>query len=919
VGDFRLLGPVEVWNGAERVDVGHPRQRTVLAALLADAGRSVPVATLIDRVWGQAPPRSARQSLHAHLTRVRQVVQRAGVPGALVLTSDSYRLEVDPATVDVHRLADLTGRSQRPEHTAEQRVALLRQGMALWRGEPLAGLGGEWVAQTRQLWRRRYADTTVAWARAELAVANPGEVIRVLGDLAAQFPLHESLAAVLMRALVAAGRPAEALAHYAAVRRYLIEELGTEPGADLQDVHRSVLRGEAPGGVRSGPAQLPADIAGFAGRTTHLALLDALHDRESARAVVVSGMAGVGKTALAVHWAHTVAPRFPDGQLYVNLRGFDQEETVLAPADAVRGFLDALGVPADQLPPGRDAQLGRYRTLLADRRVLVVLDNARDAEQVRPLLPAAPGSLALVTSRHQLTGLLATADAQALPLDILSDDEARELLIRRLGPDRVDAEPAAAEEIIAACGGLPLALAITAARARQSRFPLAALAAELAEEGHRLDALDTGDVAGRVRSVFSWSYDALSAPAQRVFRLFSLHPGPSAATAAVASLTGLPLVDTRRLLGELTRASLLTEQLPGRYVSHDLLRSYAAGLTADGDPAADRDAAVRRLLDHYLHTAYAADRLLDPARHAIELPLALPAADARPEQLADRQAATAWLATEHPVLLATVTYTAETGHDAYTWQLTWSLSTYLDRLGDWAGRAAAWQTALRAAERLGDRTAQARAHTSIARTHTLRGSYADSIASLQQALDLYTAIGHQIGQAHTHRNFAHLWGHQGRYDAAVDHARQALALYRGAADERGQADALNQVGWYHAMLGEYDEALGYCRKSLALHERLGNRAGQAHVWDSLGYAHHHLGRQDEAIECYGHALRLAGDLGDRYNQTQALTHLGDAQLAAGRVPRAERAWTEALAILTGLGHPDAEAVRRKLAALPSAG
>jgi tetratricopeptide (TPR) repeat protein len=429
--------------------------------------------------------------------------------------------------------------------------------------------------------------------------------------------------------------------------------------------------------------------------------------------------------------------------------------------------------------------------------------------------------------------------------------------------------------------------------------------------------------------VFSWSYRALSEPARRLFRLLGLHPGPSASVPAVAALAGLHHADgderlgsepaarpdARRLLAELCRANLLVQHVPGRYTWHDLLRAYAADLTASVDPAQVRAAATRRLLDHYLHTAHAADRLLDPARGPMELPLPAVAPDAEPEQLADRAAATAWLLAEHPVLLALVRHAAAAGHDAYAWQLTWTLSTFLDRQGLWRDRATAWQLALQAAERLGDSTAQARAHTSIARTHTLSGNYADSDISLHRALALYTRIGDEIGQAHTHRNFAHLWGHQGRYDIAVKHADEALARYRSAGDRRGQADALNQVGWYHAMAGDHARALTFCTESVHLHEELGNRAGQAHAWDSLGYAHHHLGHHSEAVDCYRNALRLARDLGDRYNQTQALTHLGETHLAAGHVRDAREAWTEAVRLLTELGRAEAESLRARLDAL----
>jgi hypothetical protein len=393
------------------------------------------------------------------------------------------------------------------------------------------------------------------------------------------------------------------------------------------------------------PAQLPRDVAGFAGRGEQLARLDELLAPAAGRrpgAVVisaVSGTPGLGKTALVVHWAHRVKHRFPDGQLYVNLGGFDPGGRVMAPAEAVRGFLDALGVSAEQIPPSLDAQACLYRSLLDGRRVLIVLDNARDAEQVRPLLPGTPTALVVVTSRNQLTSLVAIDGAHPLMLDLLTEDEARELLACRLGPDRIAAEPEAVQQIIACCARLPLALTIAAARAEQSGFPLTALAAELDKATGRLDALDAGDPVSQVRTVFSWSYTALTPPAARLFRLLGLHPGTDISTAAAASLAAHPPAETRRLLAELTRASLLTEHAPGRYTFHDLLCAYATDLTHTHDPADQCHAALGRIRDHYLHPAHTAARLLPPLDDPVTL--TPPSPGVTPEQPSDHEQAMA--------------------------------------------------------------------------------------------------------------------------------------------------------------------------------------------------------------------------------------------------------------------------------------
>ncbi|MEV4619939.1 BTAD domain-containing putative transcriptional regulator [Asanoa sp. NPDC049573] len=930
---IRLLGPVQVCANGRELDVGPRQQRHVLAVLAADAGRSVTPESLMDRVWEQVPP-GARRALHVHITRIRRLLERteaaAAPPTSVVRSSGGYLLDIDTDLIDIHRLRRLVERA-RASHRADERAGLLREAVGLWRGDPLDGLTGSWPARTRERWRREYFDTVVAWTRAELDIGNPGAAIATLRDLTGEYPLMESLAVALMRALHAAGDPAEALKHHATVRQHLADELGADPSAELQAVYQAILRGEldpppAPATTRPMaaepvvPMQLPADVSGFTGRAEHLADLAALvasrPERASTAVVIsaVSGAAGVGKTALAVHWAHTVAEKFPDGQLYVNLRGFDPTGRVMAPIEAVRGFLHALGVPPERIPPDLDAQTALYRSLLAGKRILVVLDNARDAEQARPLLPGTPTAMAVVTSRTQLTGLLAADGAHPLHLDLLSTTEARDLLTHRLG-DRVTAEPDAVQQIITACARLPLALSIAAARAQQTNFPLATLAAELNQADQQLDALDAGDPTSQLRAVFSWSYTALTAPSARLFRLLGLHRGPDIATPAAASLAGHPVSETRRLLNELTRANLLVEHVPGRYTFHDLLRAYATELTHTTDSDQTHRAALTRLLDHYTHTAHTADRLLYPTRDPIPVALAAAAADVSPERLTDHQQAIVWLTAEHPTLLATIRHAADTGFDTHTWQLAWALNMVLYQQGHWADQAAAWQAAVDAARRLNDPAAQAAAHRGVARGTTQLGRHADAHTHLQHALDLYTQIGDQVGQGYTHYNLGYLWQRQGRFDLALGHGQQALTVHRAAGHRPGQAHALNSVGWCHAQLGDYTDALTACQQALTLFQQLGDRSGQASTWDSLGYVHHHLGHHSQAIDCYQHALALLRNLGERYHEANVLTHLGDTHHTSGNPNAAGAAWTDALTILTGLGDPGAPSLRAKLHAL----
>jgi hypothetical protein len=673
-----------------------------------------------------------------------------------------------------------------------------------------------------------------------------------------------------------------------------------------------------PPAAASPPAQLPLDVHGFAGRDGELAQLDAVLAAAAGqpRAVVisaVSGTAGVGKTALAVHWAHRVAGRFADGQLYVNLRGFDPGGQAMAPADAIRGFLDALGVPAERIPPGLDAQAALYRSTMAGRRVLVVLDNARDAEQARPLLPGTSAALVVATSRRQLTPLVAADGAHPITVDTLSTVEARELLAHRLGADRLAAEPAAAEDIIAACARLPLALTIVAARAAtHPTFPLTTLADELTESRSRLEALTAGDPATDVRAVFSWSYHALTPPAARLFRLLGLHPGPDTSVQAAASLAGQPVSEVLPLVAELARATLITEHAPARYTFHDLLRAYADDLTRTHDSDEHRRAAIGRLLDHYLHTAHAADRLLHPHRDPIPLPLPAPAPGASPEHPADHDHAMAWLVAEYPGLLAGLRLAFDTGHDSHTWYLAWALDTFLERRGHWHTLVDTWETALDAAGRLGQPVAQGHAHRLLGCAHTLLGRYADAHTHLRRSLDLHAQTGDLVGQAHTYNHLALLDGLQGRPRQALDQVQPALAIYQAARDLRGQAYALNSVGWYRALLGDHTEALTVCEQALMLFQELGDRPGEANTWDSLGYAHHRLDHHTAAVDCYQHAFDLYRDLGDRYNQADTLTHLGDTHHTAGNPAAARTAWQHALVILTDLDHPDAADLRGKL-------
>ncbi len=667
------------------------------------------------------------------------------------------------------------------------------------------------------------------------------------------------------------------------------------------------------------PRQLPLQARDFIGRKAELDFLACVADASgpgSSGTVVISaigGTAGVGKTALALHWAHQVAALFPDGQLYVNLRGFDPSRAPVTPAEAVRGFLDALGVPAERIPAEQDAQTGLYRSVLAERAMLIVLDNARDEAQVRPLLPANPASVVLITSRSQLTGLAVADGARLLTLDLLSRHEAVELLTARIGDDRAAAEPAAVDEIARLCAHLPLALTVTAARAAtRPRFPLTELAAELREAACRLDALDAGEAAASVTAAFSWSCAQLSPAAARMFRLLGVHPGPDISVPAAASLAGTGQPEARRLLRELARDCLITEHAPGRYAFHDLLRAHAARQAQDCESEHDR-AAASRVLDHYLHTAARAAALLRPSHE--QFALAPPRPGTCPERPADHRQALAWFEAEHQVLLAAVAFAAETGADRYAWQLPSAMKVYLHLRGDPQARMTVMTSAVAAATRLGDVLGQAMSLRSLGNACTDIGDYDQARAHLEHCLLLYRGLDDRMGEGWAHRSLSVLDGFQGRYADALGHTEQGLRLFQAIGHEALEAEMLNGVAWSHALMGDYQQARASCERSLALIAKLGGCHFEGEVWDTLGYIEFHLGDFARAADHFELALALCRDRGDRGSHAWILTHVGDARHAAGELPQARRAWQQALAILDDLQHPSAGRVRAKLASI----
>ncbi|MFI8305314.1 AfsR/SARP family transcriptional regulator [Streptomyces sp. NPDC085927] len=668
------------------------------------------------------------------------------------------------------------------------------------------------------------------------------------------------------------------------------------------------------------PAQLPPDLPTFAGRHAELDRTNALlpEDGGPPTTVVISaigGMGGIGKSTLAVHWAHRIADRFPGGQLYINLRGFDPTGSAVTPDEAIRIFLDALGVPPMRIPAGLDAQVALYRSMLAQRRVLILLDNARDTEQVRPLLPGSPGCLVIVTSRNRLTGLVAGEGAHPLTLDQLTSAEAHDLLARRLGTDRLAAEPEAADEIIARCGRLPLALAIVAAHARaHPAFPLGAIADEVSDSHGSLDAFAGGDgISTDVRAVFSWSYKALPAPAARLFRLLGLHFGPDISAPAAAGLAGLPPREARGLLAELTRAHLLTEHFPGRYTLHDLLRVYAAERVRAEETPEERDLAVERLLAWYLYTADAAYPHITPNRRRIALE-PLPEG-CRPLEFATHEQALAWCETERPHLVAAVHQAAASGQPGTAWRLTavlWGFFYLRSHIQDWLGTA---RTGLAAARDAGDREGEAQGLADMAAALRHSGRLDEAIECLHLALDLFRELGDREGRSVVIGNLGDSYLQAGRLAKAVEYSRRALALDRAVGSVWGEGIALCNLGDAYQRLGRYADALDCLEQALVVLRAGGNRWVEGVAFDILGTVHHRLGHYDEAVEYYHLALATHRDIGNRWGEGHTLGNLGEAHLDAEEPETARTSWRQAVEIFMELGHPDAEKVRARLARL----
>jgi DNA-binding SARP family transcriptional activator len=948
---FALLGPVTASHGDVPVKFSGQMPRKLLAVLLLQANTVVSADQLTEALWGENPPPSATASLYNHVMRLRRLL---GEPAAARIRAvpPGYLIQVEPGELDLDEFIELcaTGHEAGQGGDWAAAAADLTAALALWRGAPAAdapGLHGQ-DAQLQQLLEARW-QAVEGRIEAELELGRHFDLVGELRALTVAHPLREGFHGQLMLALYRTGRQAEALTVFQQLRRSLVRGLAVEPSPAVQELHRQILSADpalirtaaAPTGpgaadgqsvpdgpdlpARAGapvPAQLPADIRDFTGREDTVRdlclLLASQPDGDRPRPVVVSavtGLGGIGKTTLALHVAHRLITHFPDGQLYVNLRGVDPVPQ--DPAETLADLLRELGVDDDDIPADLEARAARYRTTTADRNLLVVLDNARDTAQVRPLLPGGGGCAVLVTSRVRLPGL---AGAAAVNLDRLDPAAALELFRAVAGPERTGAEPEAVAEVLGYCSGLPLAVRIAAARlAARPSWSVAALAARLADERGRLNELQVEDVA--VRASFQMSYANLpwrgtdesgsGTGLDRAFRLLGLFPGRDFPAHAAAALFDEPLPRAEDLLETLVDANLLESAGPGRYRFHDLLRVYAGERVAAEETEGDRTAAVRRMAGWYVYACKEALDHLDVSRPEKSID-----AVAHPEpalRLTGLKAALAWYEAERSNLVDVARLAGAEGPAAVAWLIPSFAYGYYYQRGLWADWATAAGVGLGAARAAGDGQATAEMLSALGFVHRATGEIDLALAECEEALELRQAnSGNRRGLALGMVFLANVLDDADRTDEAIGWNQRAVQILRELGDRGDLARNLNNLGTSYRLAGRHQDAVECSVEGLALARELGLRYIEGPTLDSLGENYRALGRTREAVAALREAVAIFAELDDHASGADSLYHLAEALLAEGDRAGAREAWDQALDLFSEFDQARAAEVRARL-------
>ncbi|HEX6686525.1 MAG TPA: BTAD domain-containing putative transcriptional regulator [Candidatus Limnocylindrales bacterium] len=887
---FEVLGPVRLKTGEGEVELTSMLQR-LLGLLLARSGRPITVDAIAEALWESDPPRTARKTVQIYVHRLRRLL---GDDERITHSETGYRLAASPSEVDAHvfeSLADqaATARTRGDLDTADR---LLAQALQLWRGPAYTGLRDipDIATGAARLDERRMTAFEDRIA-VELDLGRHAELAGKLSLAIAENPFRERLRGQLMIALYRDGRQAEALEAYRQTRRLLVAEVGVEPNTELQRLHQAILRNDPGLGqaavtrrkTPSGYRFLPHDIPHFVGRQGDLDWLDRT-SLASAPAMVVTaiaGAAGVGKTALAVRWAHRVADLFPDGQLYLNLRGYDPGPP-LRPLEALVYFLRCLGVPREQMPTELEEASARYRAILVDREMLIVLDNARSADQVRPLLPGSAGSQVLVTSRDRLSGLVAHDGAKRLTLGLLPDEHALTLLRHALGDTRIDAEPEAVARVIALCGGLPLALRIAAANlADRPTLPIGVYADSIAE-GCRIAALSiTGDEDRAVKAVLDHSYDALPLAAQRIFRLLGLVPGSDFTVEAVAALAGGTPAQATTALETLASAHLVEQPSPPRYTLHDLVREYAQG-RAGGEPPET----LTRLLRYLRDMAEHANSFIVSSGPVAETSLA--------PQLHSAAEAMAWFEAERANLTAASSAAARAGLAELACEIASPMGHFFhfgSYIGDWIST---FEVAFAAVEHLGETPAKYFILNSLGNAYNRASRFEEAASALQRAIDGREALDDQRGAGSSRFNLASVYERLGRYEEALVLHESALATFRKyeAADYEALVLGAGLSNVYQRM-GLWDKALDCLLQALVMVRESGSPFAIIRTLNNLGWTYRRMGTLALAQQHLNEGLELAREVGDRYTEPLLLAGLADVQQDLGQFDRAIELRTEA--------------------------